>query len=157
MTNNNTYVLKLDIKEQQPNLPIKIVQNDTVFLNIELYDAGQKMNLKEGEQFVVSTINEETQEKNSGIAKYDGQQFVVYEMRKADMKTAGNYVARFSSYKDRHRVSSLSFRYTVYEDLEHVGGSEEELTLLQQIFMELEETPVIENPAGRVTGEAPRT
>lgn len=140
MTNNNTYVLKLDIKEQQPNLPIKIVQNDTVFLNIELYDAGQKMNLKEGEQFVVSTINEETQERNSGIAKYDGQQFIVYEMRKADMKSAGNYVARFSSYKDRHRVSSLSFRYTVYEDLEHVGGSEEELTLLQQIFMELEET-----------------
>lgn len=140
MTNNNTYVLKLDIKEQQPNLPIKIVQNDTVFLNIELYDAGQKMDLKEGEQFVVSTINEETQERNSGIAKYDGQQFIVYEMRKADMKSAGNYVARFSSYKDRHRVSSLSFRYTVYEDLEHVGGSEEELTLLQQIFMELEET-----------------
>lgn len=140
MANNNTYVLKLDIKEQQPNLPIKIVQNDTVFLNIELYDAGQKMDLKEGEQFVVSTINEETQEKNSGIAKYDGHQFVVYEMRKADMRSAGNYVARFSSYKDRHRVSSLSFRYTVYEDLEHIGGSDEELTLLHQIFMQLEET-----------------
>lgn len=140
MANNNTYVLKLDIKEQQPNLPIKIVQNDTVFLNIELYDAGQKMDLKEGEQFVVSTINEETQEKNSGIAKYDGHQFVVYEMRKADMRSAGNYVARFSSYKDRHRVSSLSFRYTVYEDLEHISGTDEELTLLHQIFMQLEET-----------------
>lgn len=136
----NEYTIKLDIKEQQPNLPIKIVQNDSAFLNIELYDAGKKVDLKEGDQFTVSTINEKTGAKHSGIAKYDGKQFIVYKLRKADMSEAGTYEARFASYKGRHRVSSLKFRYTVYEDLEYIGSnSEDELTLLQELFLNVEE------------------
>ncbi|QYG29981.1 tail fiber domain-containing protein [Mammaliicoccus sciuri] len=140
---DNTYVLKLDIKEQQPNPVVRIVQFDSVYLNIELYDAGKKMDLKTGERFTVSVEHEETGKKNTGIARYDGSQFVVYELRKADMDEVGTYKARFASYENRNRVSSLQFRYEVYEDLEVVGDPNE-LTMLQELFNEVEEV-------GRVT------
>ncbi|WP_239704827.1 tail fiber domain-containing protein [Mammaliicoccus sp. E-M24] len=140
---DNTYVLKLDIKEQQPNPVVRIVQFDSIFLNIELYDAGKKMELKNGERFTVSVEHEETGKKSTGMAKYDGNQFVVYELRKADMDEVGTYKARFASYENRNRVTSLQFRYEVYEDLETVGDPNE-LTMLQELFNEVEEV-------GRVT------
>lgn len=135
---DNTYVLKLDIKEQQPNPVVRIVQFDSVYLNIELYDAGKKMDLKTGERFTVSVEHEETGKKNTGIARYDGSQFVVYELRRADMDEVGTYKARFASYENRNRVTSLQFRYEVYEDLETVGDPSE-LTMLQELFNEVEE------------------
>lgn len=135
---DNTYVLKLDIKEQQPNPVVRIVQFDSVYLNIELYDAGKKMDLKTGERFTVSVEHEETGKKNTGIARYDGSQFVVYELRRADMDEVGTYKARFASYENRNRVTSLQFRYEVYEDLEIVGDPNE-LTMLQELFNEVEE------------------
>lgn len=135
---DNTYVLKLDIKEQQPNPVVRIVQFDSVYLNIELYDAGKKMELKNGERFTVSVEHEETGKKSTGMAKYDGNQFVVYELRKADMDEIGTYKARFASYENRNRVTSLQFRYEVYEDLEIVGDPNE-LTMLQELFNEVEE------------------
>lgn len=135
---DNTYVLKLDIKEQQPNPVVRIVQFDSVYLNIELYDAGKKMELKNGERFTVSVEHEETGKKSTGMAKYDGNQFVVYELRKADMDEIGTYKARFASYENRNRVTSLQFRYEVYEDLESVGDPNE-LTMLQELFNEVEE------------------
>lgn len=140
---DNTYVLKLDIKEQQPNPVVRIVQFDSIFLNIELYDSGRKMELKNGERFTVSVEHEETGKKSTGMAKYDGNQFVVYELRKADMDEIGTYKARFASYENRNRVTSLQFRYEVYEDLEIVGDPNE-LTMLQELFNEVEEV-------GRVT------
>lgn len=140
---DNTYVLKLDIKEQQPNPVVRIVQFDSVYLNIELYDAGKKMDLKNGERFAVSVEHEETGKKSTGMAKYDGNQFVVYELRRADMDEIGTYKARFASYENRNRVTSLQFRYEVYEDLELVGDPNE-LTMLQELFNEVEEV-------GRVT------
>lgn len=135
---DNTYVLKLDIKEQQPNPVVRIVQFDSVYLNIELYDAGKKMELKNGERFTVSVEHEETGKKSTGMAKYDGNQFVIYELRKADMDEIGTYKARFASYENRNRVTSLQFRYEVYEDLEAVGDPNE-LTMLQELFNEVEE------------------
>lgn len=140
---DNTYILKLDIKEQQPNPVVRIVQFDSVYLNIELYDAGKKMELKNGERFTVSVEHEETGKKSTGMAKYDGNQFVVYELRKSDMDEIGTYKARFASYENRNRVTSLQFRYEVYEDLETVGDPNE-LTMLQELFNEVEEV-------GRVT------
>ncbi|MEJ7218487.1 tail fiber domain-containing protein [Staphylococcus gallinarum] len=134
----NTYTLKLDLKQQNPNPVIRIVQFDSAYLNIELYDNGRKVDLQDGERFTVSVEHEATGEKNSGLAKYDGNQFVVYEMRKADMNHTGTYKARFSSYKDRNRISSLVFRYEVYEDYEEAGDPNE-LTLLQELFNEVEE------------------
>ncbi|WP_239740256.1 tail fiber domain-containing protein [Mammaliicoccus sp. P-M59] len=135
---DNTYVLKLDVKEQQPNPVVRIVQFDSVYLNIELYDAGRKMELKNGERFTVSVEHEETGKQSTGMAKYDGKQFVVYELRKADMDEIGTYKARFASYENRNRVTSLQFRYEVYEDLEVVGDPNE-LTMLQELFNEVEE------------------
>ncbi|MDT0700447.1 tail fiber domain-containing protein [Staphylococcus chromogenes] len=140
---DNTYVLKLDVKQQNPNPQIKFVQYDSAYLYIELYDGGRKIELKEGERFTVSIEHEETGTRNTGLAHYDGKQFVVYELRHADMKHTGTYKARFASYKDRERVTSLVFRYEVYEDFEQVGDKEE-LTMLQELFMETEEI-------GRVT------
>lgn len=140
---DNTYVLKLDIKEQQPNPVVRIVQFDSVFLNIELYDAGKKMELKNGERFTVSVEHEETGNRSTGMAKYDGNQFVVYELRRQDMDDVGTYKARFASYENRNRVTSLQFRYEVYEDLETVGDPNE-MTMLQELFNEVEEV-------GRVT------
>lgn len=140
---DNTYVLKLDIKEQQPNPVVRIVQFDSIFLNIELYDAGKKMELKNGERFTVSVEHEETGNRSTGMAKYDGNQFVVYELRRQDMDDVGTYKARFASYENRNRVTSLQFRYEVYEDLETVGDPNE-LTMLQELFNEVEEV-------GRVT------
>lgn len=140
---DNTYVLKLDIKEQQPNPVVRIVQFDSIFLNIELYDAGKKMELKNGERFTVSVEHEETGNRNTGMAKYDGKQFVVYELRRQDMDEVGTYKARFASYENRNRVTSLQFRYEVYEDLETVGDPNE-MTMLQELFNEVEEV-------GRVT------
>lgn len=134
----NTYTLKLDLKQQNPNPVIRIVQFDSAYLNIELYDNGRKVDLKDGERFTVSVEHEATGEKSSGIAKFDDEQFVTYEMRKADMNHTGTYKARFSSYKDRNRISSLVFRYEVYEDYEEVGDPNE-LTLLQELFNEVEE------------------
>lgn len=135
---DNTYVLKLDVKQQNPNPQIKFVQYDSAYLYIELYDGGRKMELKEGERFTVSVEHEETGTRNTGLAKYDGKQFVVYELRHADMKYTGKYTARFASYKDRERVTSLVFRYEVYEDYEAVGDINE-LTTLQELFIETEE------------------
>lgn len=140
---NNTYVLKLDVKQQNPNPQIKFVQYDSAYLYIELYDGGRKMELEEGERFTVSIEHEETGTRNTGLAHYDGEQFVVYELRHADMQYTGKYKARFASYKDRERVTSLVFRYEVYEDLEQIGDVSE-LTMLQELFVETEEI-------GRVT------
>ncbi|MBE7352745.1 tail fiber domain-containing protein [Staphylococcus haemolyticus] len=140
---NNVYTLKLDIKQQNPNPVIRIVQYDSAVFKIELYDNGRKIDIKDGERFTVSVEHEATGETHSGIAKYDGEQFVVYDLRKADMKNIGTYRARFASYKDRNRVSSLMFRYEVYEDYETVGDASE-LTMLQELFQEVEEV-------GRVT------
>lgn len=140
---DNTYVLKLDVKQQNPNPQIKFVQYDSAYLYIELYDGGRRMELKEGERFTVSVEHEETGTRNTGLAHYDGKQFVVYELRHADMKHTGKYTARFASYKDRERVTSLVFRYEVYEDYETVGDKNE-LTMLQELFTETEEI-------GRVT------
>ncbi len=140
---SNNYTLKLDIKEQMPNPVIRIVQYDSAYLNIELYDAGQKMNLERGERFTVSTVHEATGTNNTGLAYYDGSQFIVYELRKADMEHVGTYTARFSSYKDRNRVTSLAFRYEVYEDYETTGDASD-LTMLQELFNQTEEV-------GRVT------
>lgn len=140
---NNTYTLKLDVKQQNPNPVIRMVQYDSAYLKIELYDNGRKMKLKDGERFTVSVEHEATGERSTGLAKYDGEQFIVYEMRKADMNQVGTYKARFASYKDRNRVTSLMFRYEIYEDYEEVGDASE-LTLLQELFNEVEEV-------GRVT------
>lgn len=136
---NNTYYLKLDIKEQQPNPVIRVVQFDTVYFNIELYDAGKKMDLSLGDRFTVSVEHEETGERTTGIAEYDGVQFVVYNLKYSQMKRAGKYIARFASYDGRLRVSSLAFRFEVYEDLEYVPHEEDDITFLQEIFAEIEQ------------------
>lgn len=141
---NNVYTLKLDIKQQNPNPVIRIVQYDSAVFKIELYDNGRKIDIKDGERFTVSVEHEATGETHSGIAKYDGEQFVVYDLRKADMKNIGTYRARFASYKDRNRVSSLMFRYEVYEDYETVGDASE-LTMLQELFKKLKKLEELHN------------
>lgn len=148
MTNfDNTYILKLDIKEQMSNQQIRLVQNDTAYLKMELYDAGKKMDISAGDRFVVSTENEATGERNNGMAEYDGGQYVAYQFRHADMKSAGSHIARLSIYKNANRVSSLSFRYEVYEDLEYVG-TPDETTMLGDLFTTIENLGIVAQRQG---------
>ena len=130
----NEQVLKLDLKQQQPNAIPRFVQYDSATLKIELYDNGKKYDVSKAEEFVIS-IKRPDGEMLSGLAKYEDG-FIVYSLTKQDLDQLGEVQARLQVYEGRKRISSLSFRYDVYEDYETVGSAEEQ-TLLSQLFTQL--------------------
>ena len=130
----NEQVLKLDLKQQQPNAIPRFVQYDSATLKIELYDNGKKYDVSKAEEFVIS-IKRPDGEMLSGLAKYEDG-FIVYSLTKQDLDQLGEVQARLQVYEGRKRISSLSFRYDVYEDYETVGSAEEQ-TLLSQLFTRL--------------------
>ena len=131
---HNEQILKLDVKQQQPNAIPRFVQYDSALLKIELYDNGKKYDVSRAEEFVVS-IKRPDGEMVSGLAEYDGE-FINYKLTKQDLEVLGEVQARLQVYEGRNRLSSLNFRYDVYEDYETVGDIEEQ-TLLSQLFTRL--------------------
>ena len=131
---HNEQILKLDVKQQQPNAIPRIVQYDSALLKIELYDNGVLYDVSRATDFVVSIKRPDGSEV-SGLAEYDGE-FINYKLTKQDMEQTGEHEARLQVYESRHRLSSLSFRYDVNEDFESVGDPDEQ-TLLSQLFTQL--------------------
>ena len=131
---HNEQILKLDVKQQQPNSIPRIVQYDSALLKIEMYDNGVLYDVSRATDFVVSIKRPDGSEV-SGLAEYDGE-FVNYKLTKQDMEQTGEHEARLQVYESRHRLSTLSFRYDVYEDFESVGDPDEQ-TLLSQLFTQV--------------------
>ena len=117
---HNEQILKLDVKQQQPNKIPRFVQYDSALLKIELYDNGKLYDVSRGNEFVVSAKSPDGS-KVSGLAEYDGK-FITYKLSKQDLEILGETEARLQVYEGRNRLSSLSFRYDVYEDFEAVGN-----------------------------------
>src|SRR5699024_1158778 len=71
----------------------------------------------------------------SGLAEYDGE-FITYKLSKQDLEMLGETSARLQIYEGRNRLSSLSFRYDVYEDFEAVGNPDD-VTLLSALLAQV--------------------
>lgn len=131
---HNEQILKLDVKQQQPNKIPRFVQYDSALLKIELYDNGKLYDVSRADEFVVSAKRPDGS-KVSGLAEYDGK-FVTYKLSKQDLEMLGETDARLQIYEGRNRLSSLSFRYDVYEDYEAVGNPED-VTLLSALLQQV--------------------
>jgi len=130
----NEQILKLDIKQQQPNAIPRFVQDDSASLKIELYDNGKKYDVSKVEEFVIS-IKRPDGKMLSGLAEFDGE-YITYKLAKQDLEVLGEVESRLQIYNGKNRISSLSFRYDVYEDFETVGSAEDQ-TLLSKLFTQL--------------------
>lgn len=131
---HNEQILKLDVKQQQPNKIPRFVQYDSALLKIELYDNGKLYDVSRADEFVVSAKRPDGS-KVSGLAEYDGK-FVTYKLSKQDLEMLGETDARLQIYEGRNRLSSLSFRYDVYEDYEAVGNPDD-VTLLSALLQQV--------------------
>lgn len=131
---HNEQILKLDVKQQQPNKIPRFVQYDSALLKIELYDNGKLYDVSRADEFVVS-FKRPDGKYVSGLASYDGE-FVNYKMSKQDLEVLGEVSARLQVYKGRNRLSSLSFRYDVYEDYASVGDIND-VTLLSALLIQV--------------------
>lgn len=134
MAVQNEQILKLDVKQQQPNAIPRFVQYDSALLKIELYDNGKLYDVSRADNFVVS-FKRPDGKMISGLAEYDGE-FINYKMTKQDLEVLGEVSARLQIYEGRNRLSSLSFRYDVYEDYETVGDIND-ATLLSQLLIQV--------------------
>lgn len=131
---HNEQILKLDVKQQQPNKIPRFVQYDSALLKIELYDNGKLYDVSRANEFVISAKRPDGS-KVSGLAEYDGK-FVTYKLSKQDLEMLGETSARLQIYEGRNRLSSLSFRYDVYEDYEAVGNPDD-VTLLSALLSQV--------------------
>ena len=131
---HNEQILKLDVKQQQPNKIPRFVQYDSALLKIELYDNGKLYDVSRADEFVISAKRPDGS-KVSGLAEYDGE-FVTYKLSKQDLEMLGETSARLQIYEGRNRLSSLSFRYDVYEDYEAVGNPDD-VTLLSALLSQV--------------------
>lgn len=131
---HNEQILKLDVKQQQPNKIPRFVQYDSALLKIELYDNGKLYDVSRANEFVVSAKRPDGS-KVSGLAEYDGE-FITYKLSKQDLEILGETEARLQVYEGRNRLSSLSFRYDVYEDFEAVGNPDD-ITLLSALLQQV--------------------
>lgn len=131
---HNEQILKLDVKQQQPNKIPRFVQYDSALLKIELYDNGKLYDVSRANEFVVSAKRPDGS-KVSGLAEYDGE-FIIYKLSKQDLEILGETEARLQIYEGRNRLSSLSFRYDVYEDFEAVGNPDD-VTLLSALLAQV--------------------
>ena len=131
---HNEQVLKLDVKQQQPNKIPRFVQYDSALLKIELYDNGKLYDVSRAQDFVVS-VKRPDGSKVSGLAEFDGK-FIIYKLSRQDLEILGESQARLQVFEGRNRISSLSFRYDVYEDYEATGKAED-MTLLGQLLAQL--------------------
>ena len=131
---HNEQILKLDVKQQQPNKIPRFVQYDSALLKIELYDNGKLYDVSRADEFVISAKRPDGS-KVSGLAEYDGK-FVTYKLSKQDLEMLGETSARLQIYEGRNRLSSLSFRYDVYEDYEAVGNPDD-VTLLSALLSQV--------------------
>lgn len=131
---HNEQILKLDVKQQQPNKIPRFVQYDSALLKIELYDNGKLYDVSRADEFIVSAKRPDGS-KVSGLAEYDGK-FVTYKLSKQDLEMLGETDARLQIFEGRNRLSSLSFRYDVYEDYEAVGNPDD-VTLLSALLQQV--------------------
>lgn len=131
---HNEQTLKLDVKQQQPNKIPRFVQYDSALLKIELYDNGKAYDVSRANEFVISAKRPDGS-KVSGLAEYDGT-FITYKLSKQDLEILGETEARLQVYEGRNRLSSLSFRYDVYEDFEAVGNPDD-VTLLSALLAQV--------------------
>ena len=131
---HNEQILKLDVKQQQPNKIPRFVQYDSALLKIELYDNGKLYDVSRADEFVISAKRPDGS-KVSGLAEYDGE-FITYKLSKQDLEMLGETSARLQIYEGRNRLSSLSFRYDVYEDYEAVGNPDD-VTLLSALLAQV--------------------
>ena len=131
---HNEQILKLDVKQQQPNKIPRFVQYDSALLKIELYDNGKLYDVSRADEFVISAKRPDGS-KVSGLAEYDGE-FVTYKLSKQDLEMLGETSARLQIHEGRNRLSSLSFRYDVYEDYEAVGNPDD-VTLLSALLSQV--------------------
>ena len=131
---HNEQTLKLDVKQQQPNKIPRFVQYDSALLKIELYDNGKLYDVSRADEFVVS-FKRPDGKYVSGLASYDGE-FINYKMSKQDLEVLGEVEARLQVYEGRNRLSSLNFRYDVYEDYESVGDIND-VTLLSALLSQV--------------------
>ena len=131
---HNEQILKLDVKQQQPNKIPRFVQYDSALLKIELYDNGKLYDVSRAENFVISAKRPDGST-ISGLADFDGE-FINYKLSKQDLEILGETSARLQIYEGRHRLSSLSFRYDVYEDYETVGDPDD-VTLLSALLSQV--------------------
>lgn len=131
---HNEQILKLDVKQQQPNKIPRFVQYDSALLKIELYDNGKLYDVSRADEFVVS-FKRPDGKYVSGLARYDGE-FINYKMSKQDLEVLGEVEARLQVYEGRNRLSSLNFRYDVYEDYESVGDIDD-VTLLSALLSQV--------------------
>src|SRR5699024_12070682 len=84
---------------------------------------------------IVISANRPDGSKVSGIAEYDVE-FITYKLSKQDLEMLGETSARLQIYEGRNRLSSLSFRYDVYEDYEAVGNPDD-VTLLSALLAQV--------------------
>src|SRR5699024_3693996 len=131
---HNEQILKLDVKQQQPNKIPRFVQYDSALLKIELYDNGKLYDVSRADEFVISAKRPDGS-KVSALADYDGE-FITYKLSKQDLEMLGETSARLQIYEGRNRLSSLSFRYDVYEDYEAVGNPDD-VTLLSALLSQV--------------------
>lgn len=135
-TYQNEQILKVDLKQQQANRIPRFIQHDSAVLKMELYDDGIKYDIRDADSYIVS-IKRSDGETVSGRATLDGE-FVVYRLSKQDVDSVGETQARLQVYKGRNRISSLAFRYDVYEDYETVGSAED-VTLLTSLLQSVQD------------------
>ena len=135
MVYQNEYTLTVDIKKKGINQIPVFVKNDTAILNIRVLDEDVEYDISQADRYTVS-FKKPKGELVTGQGRYENG-MLVYELGATEMEETGMLEVVAQIYIGETRISTRPFQVKILDDYEGGIGSEEQLTFLQELFIEV--------------------
>lgn len=136
MIYQNEYTLTVDIKKKGINQIPVFVKNDTAILNLRFLDDDMEYDISTADRYTVS-FKKPSGGKVTGQGRYENG-MLVYELGATEMEEVGTLEVIAQVYIGTTRISTRPFQVKILEDIENGIASQEQLTLLQELFIEVD-------------------
>lgn len=136
MIYQNEYTLIVDIKKKGINQIPVFVKNDTAILNLRFLDNDVDYDISTADRYTVS-FKKPSGAKVTGQGRYENG-MLVYNLGATEMEEVGMLEVIAQVYIGDTRISTRPFQVKIIEDIENGIASQEQLTLLQELFIEVD-------------------
>lgn len=137
---DNSFTITVDTKR---NIAIAkqvptYIRNDTATLFVRIQQDGVEYDFSTADRYVFNFKRSDGVIVN-GLGLYDPESNLIkYELKSTEMEKVGNVELMISLFLGESRITTRPFFIKILADYEDGIGSEEHLTLLQELFVEVE-------------------